>query len=302
MQPLSVQPGGGLCHGIELAWGHLRRWYLKRFRPAYVARMAALRQGDTTGAPHEILDPRDLKYCSTMCSAYWRLEDDPFAWRDRLPFARWGLAELQIMGWPLAAAFVAILFLCGPWKWLAIAPTVLLALLVYFFRDPLRLVPDDPNAIVSPADGTVVEVTALPRYDFLDGPATRVSIFLSLFNVHVNRAPLASRVVDMHYKPGEFLNAMRPESAERNESMWIGLETLDEPTRRFAVRQVSGLVARRIVCAVCPGRTLTRGQKFGMIKLGSRTELILPPEAEVLVEVGAKIKAGTDIVARWRAS
>jgi phosphatidylserine decarboxylase len=300
MQPLSVQPGSGICYQIELAWGRLRRWYLKRFRPAYIARMAASRQGDTTGAPHEILDPRDLKYCSTLCSAHWRLEDDPFTWRDQLPFARWGLAELQIMGWPLVAAIVAILFLCGPWKWLAIVPGVLLALLVYFFRDPPRLVPDDPQAIVSPADGTVVEVTALPHYDFLDGPATRISIFLSLFNVHVNRAPLAGRVVDMHYKPGEFLNAMRPESAERNESMWLGLETLDSPPRRFAVRQVSGLVARRIVCAVCPGRTLTRGQKFGMIKLGSRTELILPPDAEVLVEVGAKIKAGADIVARWK--
>ena len=99
----SVQPGGGKCYSIELAWGRLRRWYLKKFRPGYVARMAALRKGDVTGAPHEILDPRDLKYCSNQCTAHWLPQDDSFRWRDKLPFTRWGLAELQIMGWPLVA-------------------------------------------------------------------------------------------------------------------------------------------------------------------------------------------------------
>src|SRR3972149_2461800 len=106
VQPLpenfhSVQPGGGVCCRIELAWGRWRRWRLKRFRGEYVRRMAQLRRGGCDDAPHEILDPRDLKYCRNRCGCDWDEADDPFCWRDRLPLARWGLAELQLMGWPL---------------------------------------------------------------------------------------------------------------------------------------------------------------------------------------------------------
>jgi phosphatidylserine decarboxylase len=105
----------------------------------------------------------------------------------------------------------------------------------------------------------------------------------------------------MHYKPGEFLNALKQESAERNEFMWIGCQELEAPHRRFAVRQISGLLARRIVCPLSPGQTLSRGEKFGMIKLGSRTELILPAGAvEVTVRPGDKVQAGSDVVARWK--
>src|SRR5947207_1592574 len=88
----SVQPGGGVCYQMELAWGRWRRWYLKRFRPGYVRRMAELRRGDTEGAPHEILDPRDLKFCRNVCTCEWSPADDPFRWRERMGFARWGLA------------------------------------------------------------------------------------------------------------------------------------------------------------------------------------------------------------------
>ncbi len=105
---VSVQPGGGVCYRIELAWGRWRRWWLKQFRPGYVRRMAALRRGDPAGAPHEILDPRDLKYCRNRCACDWDPADDPFRWRDRLPFARWGLAELQLMGWPLLALTILL--------------------------------------------------------------------------------------------------------------------------------------------------------------------------------------------------
>jgi len=298
---MSVQPGGGICYQIELAWGRWRRWYLKRFRPAYLRRMAALREGDVAGAPHEILDPRDLKYCCNQCTAHWRPERDPFRWRGKLPLARWGLAELQIMGWPLVAVIVLIYLQGGWWKYVAVAPAALLALLFYFFRDPPRRIPTAPGSIVSPADGTVVEVAQLEDYDFVGGPAVRIGIFLSLFNVHVNRAPLAARVVEMKYRPGEFLNAQRPESAERNESMWIGFEETDVPHRRFAVRQISGLLARRIVCALKPNQTVTRGETFGMIKLGSRTELILPAgEVRVDVRLGDRVRAGCQIIAHWR--
>ena len=297
----SVQPGGGNCYQIELLWGRLRRWYLKTFRRGYLRRMEALRHGETSGAPHEILDPRDLKFCCNLCTAHWSSEDDPFRWREKLPFARWGLAELQIMGWPLLAATVLLLWLGGFWAWLAILPAVMFGLVVYFFRDPCRQIPCDSDAIVAPADGTIAEITELDHYDFLDGPAIRIGIFLSIFNVHINRSPRQARVVAMHYKPGEFLNALNPESALRNEFMWIGLEEIGDSSRRLAVRAISGLIARRIVCILKPGQEVQRGEKFGMIKLGSRTELILPRDSvEVEIAVGQKIKAGSTIMARYR--
>jgi len=294
----SVQPGGGVCYQIELAWGRLRRAYLKRFRAGYVRRMARLRQGDLHGAPHEILDPRDLKYCCNQCTAFWAAEHDPYRWRERLPFARWGLAELQLMGWPLLAFGLLTFWLGGWWRLVAVVPAVMLGLIVYFFRDPRRTIPIETDAIVAPADGTIAEVTPLDHDTFVAGPAVRIGIFLSIFNVHVNRAPRAARVVAMHYKPGEFLNAINPESALRNEFLWLGFE---EPSgRRFAVRAISGLIARRIVCVLRPGKAVRRGEKFGMIKLGSRTELILPRDTvEVAVAVGQKVQAGKTVLARY---
>lgn len=295
----SVQPGGGACYEIELAWGRWRRWYLKRFRPGYVRRMAERRQGDPTGAPHEILDPRDLKYCSNQCTAFWYPEDDPFLWRGALPVVRWGLAELQIGGWPLLAMTLFPGSLPSPWRWSAVVPLVVLAWWVSFFRNPRRAVPRESDAIVAPADGKVVDVTELEHYEFFDGPAVRIGIFLSIFNVHVNRAPRAGRVAAMHYKPGEFLDARNPDSAIRNEFMWIGFEDTERPGLKFAVRQISGLLARRIVCALRPGQAVSRGAMFGMIKLGSRTELILPRDAvRVEVQVGQVVRAGSSIVAR----
>ncbi len=297
---LSVQPGGGKCYQIELAWGRLRRWYLKAFRREYLERMAALRRGDVEGASHEILDPRDLKYCCNLCTAHWAVEDDPFHWRESIPFARWGLAELQLMGWPLLLLAVLAWLFLGPWRWLAILPGVGFVLIVYFFRDPSRVIPQDSGAIVAPADGTIAEITELEHYDFFDGPAIRIGIFLSIFNVHINRAPRQSRVIAMHYKPGEFLNAINPESALRNEFMWIGLEEAEAPHRKLAVRAISGLIARRIVCALKPGQEIQRGEKFGMIKLGSRTELILPRDGvQVEIEVGQKVQAGSTVFARY---
>ena len=161
--------------------------------------------------------------------------------------------------------------------------------------------PDRPGAIVSPADGTVTDITPLAHYDFIGGPAVRVGIFLSIFNVHINRAPLAGRVVELHYHPGEFLNAMKPESSERNESMWIGFEQTEPPAHRFAVRQISGMLARRIVCTLAARPNRHTRRDFGMIKLGSRTELILPAGAvEITVQPGDPVRAGSHIVARWK--
>jgi len=298
---VSVQPGGGACYRIELAWGRLRRGWLRRFRPGYVRRMAARRRGDPTGAPHEILDPRDLKYCRNRCDCSWEPADDPFAWRGRLPFVRWGLAELVLMGLPLLA--LTVLLAIGNYWYLAVVPGAPLCLIVFFFRDPLRCAPQGPGLLVAPADGKVVEITRLPYDEFIGGPAVRIGIFLSIFNVHLNRAPAASRVIELRYCPGGFLNALNPQSAIENENTWIGLEEDAPPYRKMIVRQISGVIARRIVCDLRPGQSLERGQKIGMIKLGSRTELIIPDEEDLRIEVsmGQKVMAGSSVMARYGA-
>jgi phosphatidylserine decarboxylase len=220
---------------------------------------------------------------------------------EKFSLARWAAFDLAIFGLPLVALTIAPLFACGPWRLLSIVPLIFLVWLISFFRNPPRKIPTEPGAIVSPADGTVTDIMPLAHYDFIGGPAVRIGIFLSIFNVHINRAPLAGRVVELHYHPGEFLNAMKPESSERNEYMWIGFEQPGTPSQRFAVRQISGMLARRIVCALVPGQTVTRGEIFGMIKLGSRTELILPAEAvEIKVQLGDPVRAGSHIVAHWK--
>ncbi len=294
----SVQPGGGVCCRIELAWGRWRRWYLKRFRPGYVRRMADLRQGSCQGAPHEILDPRDLKYCRNLCTCSWNEADDLFRWRERLPFARWGLAELQLMGWPLLA-----LTALSAWyfPYVAPIPAVLLGLIVYFFRDPRRRVPTEPGLLVSPADGKIAEIAVVEHDPFIGGPAVRIGIFLSIFNVHLNRSPAQARVIALRYWPGEFLNALDPESALRNENMWIGLEEDTPPHRRMIVRQIAGAIARRIVCVLRPGDLLARGERIGMIKLGSRTELIVArsPSLQVDVQLGQRVRAGHTVLAHY---
>lgn len=294
----STQPGGGRCYRLELAWGRLRRWYLKRFRPGYVRRMAERRRGSLDGCPIEVLDPRDLKYFKNQCDAHWLPEDDPFRWRDRLPFARWGLAELQLMGWPLLIAAVALAL--TPVWYLAAVPGVVLLLIVWFFRDPPRRIPNEPGLIVSPADGKVVEITPLNHHEFVGGPAVRIGIFLTIFNVHINRSPCRARVIKLHYSPGQFLNALDPQSAILNENLWIGLEDIEWPHRRILCRQIAGLIARRIVCDLRPGQIVERGEKFGMIKLGSRTELILPADGlQVLCQLHQWIHAGRDTIAKY---
>ena len=166
----------------------------------------------------------------------------------------WGRNEVRRFGWPLLVATVGVALAAeGPWKWLAVIPAVLLAWVLSFFRDPPRRIPEEADAVVSPADGTIAEIAELDHYDFLDGPAVRIGIFLSIFNVHINRAPRAARVLETHYREGEYLNALNPASAERNESMWIGLEDLERPGLRMAVRQISGAIARRIVCELETG-------------------------------------------------
>ncbi len=205
---------------------------------------------------------------------------------------------MQIFGWPLLTAMI----LLGYFYWyLAWIPVVPLCLVIWFFRDPPRRVPQGEGIHVSPADGKICEITRLERDEFIGGPAVRIGIFLSIFNVHLNRASAAARVIALKYSRGEFLNALNPQSALRNENIWIGLEETAPPHRRFIVRPIAGAIARRIVCVLRTGDELARGEKFGMIKLGSRTELILPDgdDLRICVEVGQRVKAGSTTVARY---
>jgi phosphatidylserine decarboxylase len=262
--------------------------------------MAKLRQGDCRGAPHEIIDPRDLKDCRNVCDCFWAEADDPFRWRRLIALAPWGAAELVLMGGPLLV--LTVLAAVSRWWYLSLPPAVVLGLIVYFFRNPVRRVPPETGLCVSPADGTIAEIAELKHDDFIDGPAVRIGIFLSIFNVHLNRSPVTARVIALRYARGEFLNALRRESALRNENMWIGLEEESPPYRRMVVRQISGAIARRIVCALRPGESVPRGHVFGMIKLGSRTELILPAEdgLQIKIRVGQKVKAGSTVLAEYK--
>lgn len=165
-----------------------------------------------------------------------------------------------------------------------------------FFRDPPRRITKDPAEIVSPADGKVVEIAALSETPYYDGPCKRISIFLDIFNVHVNRAPDDGTITRIDYREGAFKNAMNPESSDVNEANTIRLDTPHGP---MTVRQIAGLIARRIVCVPEVGATLSKGEKFGMIKFGSRTELYLPPEAEIVVRLKDKVLGGETIVARF---
>lgn len=293
----SIQPGGGVVMSIELAWGRLRRLSLRTFRPGYVERMRGLRQGSRGCLPFEPIDPRDLKYFRNQETYWWPDSDDPFRWRDSLPFVRAGLAELVLI------TGCCLLIAAGlGWLWwpLALPPLVVASLVVWFFRDPPRAIPSEHGVVVSPADGKIVEIEPIDDPDV--GQALRIGIFLSIFNVHINRCALEGTVVGIRYRPGKFLNALRPESARENEHLDVLLVSRDRPSRTFRIRQITGQFARRIVCWVRPGDVLARGEAFGMIKLGSRTELIIPRDEtlEVEISLGDNVKAGASRLARYR--
>ncbi|MGE5195691.1 MAG: phosphatidylserine decarboxylase family protein [Deltaproteobacteria bacterium] len=300
MDPLltSIQPGGGICMRVELAWGYVRRWYLKTFRRGYVARMAQLRRGDRNVCPFEVLDPRDVKFYRNLGGYSWDPQDDPFKWRDQLPFARVGLAEL----WLISGAFFALAAGLARVFWaLAAIPLVLALCIVWFFRNPRRSVPEGAGLVVSPADGKVVQIEEIEYDEYIGGPALLVGIFLSVFNVHINRAPVAARVIGLTYRKGMFLNAMLPQSARENERLTVRLEENAAPHHRMIVRQIAGLIARRIVCWVKPGDELQAGGQFGMIKLGSRTELVVPRDGtlRVVAQIGQTVKAGESVLVRY---
>jgi phosphatidylserine decarboxylase len=180
------------------------------------------------------------------------------------------------------------------WLW-PIAPLLLAAFFLWFFRDPERAVPPGEGVIVSPGDGLVTETATIAT---ADGPRQRISIFLSVFDVHVNRSPIGGVLSHIHYQKGSFLNAMNPASAERNEQNSVTVRG-QGPDEGFEVtfKQIAGLLARRIVFRCVEGQTVERGQRVGLIKFGSRVDVVLPASASMQVKVGERVKGGTTVLA-----
>lgn len=217
-------------------------------------------------------------------------------------FAREGIPFLLIGAATAAVFWAAVEF--GPWQSraprLALIGLTLLALgstlfTAYFFRDPDRSVPTDPSLVVSPADGKVLSVEEVGETSFMEGPCRRVTIFLNVFDVHVQRIPVSGTVRHYEYRPGKYLVAWEPKASELNEQASIGIET---PAGPVLVRQIAGLVARRIVTRPREGDEVERGARYGLIRFGSRVDLFLPLEWEISVEPGDKVAAGSSIVGR----
>lgn len=216
-----------------------------------------------------------------------------------MTLARDGAREMAIM-----AIVCGVLATALAWWWplAALLPALLLVGGLAFFRVPRRSIPDGPNLLVSPADGKVTEITQLEHDPRIGGPATRIGIFLSVFDVHVNRAPCEARVIHTEYKPGEFLDARHAECGARNEATTITFDPAAPYPGPIVVRQIAGLIARRIVCRLTSGQVVRRGELFGLIKFGSRTELIVPAGRgyEPAVQIGQHVAGGSTILMRWQ--
>ncbi len=217
-------------------------------------------------------------------------------------FREWGSATLVLILLEITAFILIRYGHPGYGIGIAAASLVLWLAFVAFFRNPVRHIPADPTLIVSPADGTVRDIGIVEDFDLapFKGKALRIGIFLSVFNVHVNRTPAQFSVTGKFYREGEYLDARDSECSKRNEAMTLtGTGKIGDAEFNLAVRQISGAIARRIVCPVDPGQKFKRGELYGMIKFGSRTELYLPAEGfEVLVKPGDKVRAGESALAR----
>ena len=194
---------------------------------------------------------------------------------------------------PLVAGIVCVAL---GWRWPG-GVLIFLALFVfYFFRDPQRQIPSDVGAVVSPADGHIVEVVDEP---FESVPGKRITIFLAVWDVHVQRAPVTGTIAKVDYRPGKFLAAYRTRASVENEQNVIYMDT---PRGRLVFKQIAGAIARRVICWKQAGEKVSRGDRVGLIRFGSRADVWLPAEAEILVQRGQKVKGGESILAKWNST
>ncbi len=225
----------------------------------------------------------------------------------RLPLTKYGWPQVVIFPAGILAAMVVVGLggrtILPLWSIILIEMLLVVGLVwsLSFFRDPYRSCPADKNLLLAPADGKVTNIDFVKEDSFTGATVVRIGIFLSPFDVHINRIPCDAKVERIIYKSGGYRNAKNPGSGEVNESNDIWLVRTDGPPDTLLVRQISGAIARRIVCAITEGQHVSAGQKFGMIKFGSRTELYVPAGENVkcLVKVGDKVKAGLSPLIRY---
>ena len=204
------------------------------------------------------------------------------------PISRAGWLYLVIL-----AVLMGLAYCVSPW--LVILPGIVFLFVLFFFRNPNRDIPPDELSLVSPADGVVMDVERVFEDQFLNGESIRVRIFLSIFNVHVNRCPMAGEVVFRAYRPGQMIPAFKSHASELNEKNYVGIQNQH---LRILVTQVTGFIARRIVCWVNKGDNVTKGKRFGLIKFGSCTEIFVPTDVEIMVSPGDKVSGGVSIIGR----
>ncbi|HEX5425660.1 MAG TPA: phosphatidylserine decarboxylase [Candidatus Acidoferrales bacterium] len=196
----------------------------------------------------------------------------------------------------LPPLIAGLLCLIPHWWWTAVILIFLGLFVFYFFRDPEREIPVDPSAIVSPADGHVVEIVDEP----LEGQrGRRISIFLSIWDVHIQRAPMAGRITSVLYKPGKFYAALRKAASEKNEQNVITIQT---PAGTLVFKQIAGAIARRVLCWKRVDDQVILGERVGMIRFGSRVDVWLPEAAEILVRRGQRVWGGASILAKWNST
>lgn len=198
----------------------------------------------------------------------------------------------------LTSGALAVIALVLGWTVTGAALALITLALVGFFRDPERIIPAEESLVLSPADGKVVSIAAATEFGMFKDAATRISIFLSPLDVHINRMPVAGRIAEVNYRRGTFMAAYRAEASERNEQN--ALKIIDGRGHSVGVVQIAGVMARRIVCRVKQGDSLARGERFGLIMFGSRTDTYLPKGCSVEVVEGQRVKGGETILGRFR--
>ncbi len=202
---------------------------------------------------------------------------------------------IAVEGYPFigAAAFITLVFALLSWKLLAVVALAATLFIAFFFRNPERVTPEDESAVVAPADGRVIYLGP-SREEHLQEEVVKISIFMSVFNVHVNRAPLTGRIIDTFYQHGKFYDVRDERATFENEQQGLVLENAGG--KKIVVVQVAGLIARRIVCYVRKGDAVKRGERYGLIRFGSRLDIYLPKDAVVKVAVGTKTVAGETVL------
>ncbi|MBW2476316.1 MAG: phosphatidylserine decarboxylase family protein [Deltaproteobacteria bacterium] len=204
---------------------------------------------------------------------------------------------VAVEGYPfiVSFAFLTLFFAALDWDVLTLACFGLTLFTVYFFRNPERFPPEDPRAVVAPADGKIIFIGKVAEERYFDGAElTKISIFMNVFNVHVNRAPVSGQILDLFYNRGRFFNASLDKASLENEQAGLLIET--KTGQRVLCVQIAGLVARRIVCYPEVGDSLERGMRYGLIRFGSRVDVFLPPEVDIQVALGERTVAGETVL------